>query len=159
MAVPQQIQATLETLKAAFPEKTHSKATLELYYRYLADIPNGTLERTVDELVRTSQWFPRIAEVRQVASRYAGTDNYFEATPRFPDQLAARALQLERDYYHTGVLEEEAWRSLALQFERQGRAHRAAHTRLKLERLLANGSFEQAGEVIEHLGKLSIEQM
>lgn len=92
MAAPQQIQAALETLKNAFPEKTHSRATLELYYRYLADIPAGILARTVDELVRTSQWFPRISEVRHAASRLSGRDEKFESLPSFPDQLAAQAL-------------------------------------------------------------------
>jgi hypothetical protein len=135
MSSPSEILPILETLAAAYPEKAHDKRTLALYLEHLADIPAHWLEAAARRHIDTSNWFPRIAELRRAAAQLAGT-GFFESLPERPvDFLAVQSQALEDAFYAGGELDEAAWRRLAAQFERCDRPHRAAHTLEKLARL------------------------
>jgi hypothetical protein len=137
MSTPDEIIEVLETLALAYPEKANDKRTLALYLEHLADIPAHLLASAARQHINTSNWFPRIAELRSAARKLAGTP-YFESLPERPiDLLAAQAQALEDAFYAHGELDEAAWRKLAAQFERCARPHRAAHTLEKLRRLQA----------------------
>ncbi len=135
MSTPAEIIAVLETLALAYPEKANDRRTLALYLEHLADIPAHWLAAAARRHIQTSNWFPRIAELRAAAARLAGT-GFFESLPERPvDFLAAQAQALEDAFYAGEALDEADWRSLAGQFERCGRPHRAAHALEKLRRL------------------------
>lgn len=58
----------LATLAAAYPAKQLPEPTLELYAEALAEMSEGTGRETVREIIRTSKFFPSIAELLETAS-------------------------------------------------------------------------------------------
>jgi len=135
MATPDQIQKVLETLTLAYPTKTLDKLSLELYFKYLADIPGHILEGAVDQHIRTSNWFPRIAELHRAATRIGGRDDLTNLEPKHSNNLTALAFELEKAFFREGTFNPEEWGTLAERFERAGRPHRAENIRRKLAHL------------------------
>ena len=135
MATPDQIQSVLETLTLAFPTKTLDKLSLELYFKYLANIPGHILEGAVDQHIRASNWFPRIAELHSAAARIGGRDDLTNLEPKHSNNLNALAIELEKAFFREGTFNPKEWGALAERFERAGRPHRAEHTRRKLAQL------------------------
>jgi hypothetical protein len=125
----------LTRLYLAYPEKDHDPATVTLYLDSLADIPAWLLERAVQRHIETSEWFPKISDLRQLAARLAGTCQFEQLAPFPVDRLTAAAQALEDAFFHEGRLDPAEWEQLAGQFERLDRPHRADHTRDKLRRL------------------------
>ena len=137
MADRDQVLDVLTLLSQAYPEKSRSRDTLELYIQNLADIPFRLLEKAIRQHIRVSNWFPRIAELRGAAVNMAGTSVFAHFDHKSEDSLAARAAELERTYYDRGEVDQEAWQNLISQFEQAGRTHRAEYTRGRMERMLS----------------------
>lgn len=127
--------ALLARLYLAYPEKVHDPATVALYLEGLADIPAWLLEKTVQQCIETSAWFPKISELRQLAARLANTRDFAALDPFPVDHLAAEALALEDAFYHTGRLDPDKWERLAWKFNQVDRSYRAEYTLEKLRRL------------------------
>ncbi len=115
--------------------KEHDKNTLEIYLEHLADIPFRLLEQAARRHIQTSNWFPRIAQLRETAGRLAGTHDFANLEPNPEDALVSQAAALESDFYHMGKVDVDSWEQLERGFEHAGRPHRAQHTRTKLQRL------------------------
>jgi len=137
MADSQQIIAVLEALGNAYPRQPISKQTAELYMRFLTDIPGDLLWQVAEHYITTSSYFPRIAELRTLATRLAGTSkfNSLAAPTSSPDTLAYQAQALEDEFYQDRILDPEAWLALAEEFDRLDRPYRADYTRRKLTAL------------------------
>ncbi|MFN2160027.1 MAG: hypothetical protein ACK2U3_05505 [Anaerolineales bacterium] len=138
MASRDQVLDVLTLLSQAYPEKSRSRETLELYVQNLLDIPHRLLEKAALQHIRVSNWFPRIAELRGTAVELAGTTVFPYSQSEKGNSLAARALALERIFYETGQVEKEPWQMLVRQFELVGRTYRAEYTRQRLERFLSS---------------------
>jgi len=133
MSDSHQIIAVLEAFGKAYPRQTISKQTAELYVQFLAEIPIGLLWQVAERHIATSSYFPRIAELRTLATRLAGTSKFSSPAPTAsPDTLAYQVQALEDALYEDQTLDPQAWLALADQFERADRPHRALHTRQKL---------------------------
>jgi hypothetical protein len=127
------ILRVLVILGRAYPNQGISRDGLDIYVQMLADIPVDLLWRAAERHMAESQYFPRISELRSQAARLAGTDRFASLSPTAkPDLLAARAQDLEDDFFEDRTLDERAWLALAEEFERADRPHRALHTRKKL---------------------------
>jgi hypothetical protein len=135
MATPDQIQKVLETLTLAYPIKNLDKLSLELYFKYLADIPGHILEGAADHHIHTSNWFPRIAELHSAAARIGGRDDLTNLEPKHSNNLNSLAIELEKAFFREGAFNPKEWGALAERFERAGRPYRAEYTRQKLAHL------------------------
>jgi len=149
MATPDQIQKVLETLTLAYPIKTLDKLSLELYFKYLADIPGHILEGAADHHIRASNWFPRIAELHNAAGRIGGRDDLTNLEPKHSNNLSALAIELEKSFFREGTFNHKDWIALAERFERAGRPHRAEQIRSKLARLQHADAGLQGSKIIE----------
>lgn len=71
------IKDELLRLLDAYPNFTPRNPTgqLDTYQRHLGDIPDWLLTRAVDAHIRSSKFFPSVAELREHAERIANTDN------------------------------------------------------------------------------------
>jgi hypothetical protein len=58
----------LNDLRAAFPRDQIREETVRVYARELADLDPGDVEAAVRALIRTSQFFPRVSEIREAAA-------------------------------------------------------------------------------------------
>ena len=135
MSTPQQMIPILELLSRAYPEKRLEAATLQVYLENLDDIPPYLLEAAVRAHIQASGWFPRIADLRTLAARLAGTSQ-FDCLPESPvDYMLLEAQALEDAFYRQGRLDPAEWHSLSHRFERCGRHFRASYTLEKLGRL------------------------
>lgn len=131
------IALVLKTLADAYPDKRIERETLQVYLRHLEDIPPELLQQAVEAHIKESIWFPKVAELRQMAAKIAGVRNFETLAPPAVDALAERAQALEDGFYATRRLDAPAWERLAAAFEHAGRPHRAEHARAKLRRLQA----------------------
>jgi hypothetical protein len=123
----------LEMLALAYPDRSPDRQTLQLYLEHLADIPLQLLERAARQHIDSSPWFPRIADLRQLAARLANTSRFDTLPPPATyDVLAAQAEALEQAFYLRGELDEAAWLSVIERFERANRPHRAEWARQRL---------------------------
>lgn len=133
MAQRNQILNLIKTLANAYPEKKLERPTYQLYAEALAEVPPYLLEQAVEEHIRNSAWFPRIAELRQRALQIAGVRS-FEAAPMRPvDNLRRREVELTRRDVEEGGFDTEAWEALAEEFERCGRFYAAQAVRRRIE--------------------------
>ena len=132
MGTPSEILDNLERLTYAYPSQKLERQTLEVYLEKLADIPGYLLERAVDKHIKSSKWFPRVAELRDTATDLAHTQDFSSLPSETVDGLRAEALNLEDSFYRDLYLDEAAWRKLASAFELAGRGHAAGHIRHKL---------------------------
>ena len=135
MANRDQILNVITTLSNAYPEKRHDRNTLEIYLEHLADIPVQLLEQAARRHIQNSNWFPRIAQLREQAARMAGTHDFASLAPNHKDGLVLKAAALEREFYLQGKVDTDSWEQLERGFELAGRDHRAEYTRQKLKRL------------------------
>jgi hypothetical protein len=116
MSTPQEIIPILEQLSLAYPEKRLEAKTLQVYLEHLDDIPPYLLEAAVRAHIQASAWFPRVAELRALAARLAGTSQ-FDTLPERPlDRLLLEAQALEDAFYHQGQLDPTEWHRLAEMF-------------------------------------------
>ena len=135
MTAPQELIPILEELSQAYPEKQLEAETLQVYLDNLDDIPVYVLKAAVRQHIQSSQWFPRVSELRQAAARLAGTSHFESLPPRPIDRLLLEAQALEDAFYHGRTLEPESWQRLANNFASAGRHYAAEYTLEKLERL------------------------
>lgn len=147
------IAEILTLLVQAYPDRHVDQDTLLLYFDSLSDIPLALLEQAARQHIRTSPWFPKIAELRQIAASLArlprdAPDMRAVLPPDHRDPLLARALELEDAYTYRGELDISKWQQLIQEFERANRPHRAEGTRQRLERLQAaeRGEVDQRSE-------------
>ena len=135
MADQAEIAAILKTLLSAYPDHRIEKSTLQVYLDRLADIPAYLLAAAAEAHIEKSNWYPKIAELRQAAARLAGTQD-FSTLPPYPlNRLIAEAIALEDTFFYESRLDPAEWERLALKFERLDRPNRAEYTREKLRRL------------------------
>lgn len=69
--MPPGLAALLADLVDAFPRDAISAQTVRVYARELADVPVDRLAQAVSDLIRTSRYFPRVAEIRERAAELA----------------------------------------------------------------------------------------
>lgn len=134
MATPNEVFAILEELIAAYPEKALSKNTLDMYFSHLQDIPGVTLAAAAREHVRTSPWFPKIAELRQGAAKLAGAvllDNHY-AEGNGHRSLVGAELDLQEAFFHGEELDVAAWEKLIRGYEEEGYNECAEQSRRRL---------------------------
>lgn len=55
-------------LMEAFPRQAIRQGTIQVYHRELSDLPEGPLTAAVRSLIRSSQWFPTIHEIREATA-------------------------------------------------------------------------------------------
>ena len=132
MATKDEVLDIIATLNIAYGKEIDRQRT-ELYIRMLADVPAHVLEAAGERAIQTNKWYPTVAELRDHVESVAGTDVPENVPP--VDSLAATMLELEQQFYNTGELEVELWNSIADQYTRLGREHRAQFAQEKLRRL------------------------
>jgi hypothetical protein len=167
MATTEEVLAVLEVCGRAYPNYPMAKATAEIYVRSLSDIPGGLLRQAAERHIDESIFFPRIAELRGMAARLAGTPRFnslarepnqdlgvLRQTPRSEtDELAYQAQALEEAFTEERRLDPAGWLALAEAFELAGRSHRAEYTRGKLAGLQAVLEQEQTAEQASGVGE------
>ena len=77
------IKDEITKLLDAFPNFSprNLKGTITTYSAALSDIPEWLLSRAVDEHIKTSKFFPAIAELRQLSERLSNTRDLEHAQP------------------------------------------------------------------------------
>lgn len=81
-------------LVRAYPGKAIHGDTVRVYVRELSDVPPAILEEAVRALIRTSEWFPSVAAIRQaVAERTLALPSEAEALA----QVSARSRWARQD--------------------------------------------------------------
>lgn len=103
----------LGKLTAAFPTDLPSK-TIKIYEDYLVDIPNEDLKIAVEEIIANNKFFPKVAEIREMASQIQLRR---QGIPSAADAWAEVARQMrEKGYYNapewSHPLIEEAMRAV-----------------------------------------------
>jgi hypothetical protein len=130
-----EILAILDRLNHAYPDKRRDKRTMKVYLDELSDIPAELLHQAASQHIRTSPYFPRIADLRLIAHQLAGTANFASLASPAVDYLDLQAFQLHTAYFQHGVLDPQAWQRLLRQFENVGRSCRAEELRRQLEHI------------------------
>ena len=137
MASPDEILLVLEEMAGAYPEKALTRETLELYLQSLGDIPGGVLHAAARQHIRNSAWFPKIAELRQIALRLAGVVRFEEMSEHALNQELRRLYALERDlmaaFAEGEDLDQAAWRKLIGDYETIGALECAERSMGRLE--------------------------
>jgi hypothetical protein len=119
-------------ISRAYPDKSRKKDTLLLYQRFLSDIPPYILQEAADRHIRSSSWFPSIAELRAISANIANLPpgGSFASVPfESTNLLRAERIELERLFYHEGEFDEARWLSLIRQLENLDRPFAAAEAR------------------------------
>jgi ribonuclease BN (tRNA processing enzyme) len=135
MAASKTILAALKRLSLVNPGRPLSSEAAQLYHDHLLDLPDWLLEQSIDRLLESSLFFPKIAEIRQTAAQIAGTTRFDQLPLEQIDRLAAEAQRLEDLFFQTGQLDPAAWQRLSEAFASADRPHRAEYTLEKLRRL------------------------
>jgi hypothetical protein len=141
-----EILAVLDRLLHAYPEKRLEKPTLKVYLEELADIPPQLLEQAASQHIRSSPYFPRIAELRQISHQLSGIANFNALAFPPTDHLDLQAFQLHHAFFTLGEFEDHVWQSLIKQFENVGRHYRAEELRQHLSHLRQVHTARQAGK-------------
>jgi len=68
MAERRLILKALKILEAAYPHRDNQEATIAMYVHYLSDLPPDALARAITQHIRTSKYFPSVAELRQLVA-------------------------------------------------------------------------------------------
>lgn len=124
------IAEVMALLATAFPSQrrsdTETEAKLELYLRGLRDVPYDALKLGCESLLKSQNWFPTIAEMRQAAAPH------FE--PRRQALFACRALILrhERDYQEPEV-EKTDWTQIEVEEANADFRRAGVRTRFRLD--------------------------
>ncbi len=138
--------AILKRVASAFPEKNITNSTLRVYQEELADIPIELLDKAASQIIRTSSWFPRVAELRTTAQQLSGAVNFSNLPDPGFDSLNLEASKLENDYFKHQKFDANAWDHLAAQLDRQGRYYQADELRRKSQHIHENQLAHQKGE-------------
>lgn len=69
MAAPETVAKCIITLVIAYPDANVPIETQRVYKEALADIPDEALKLATTQIIATSKWFPKIAELREAAAR------------------------------------------------------------------------------------------
>jgi pterin-4a-carbinolamine dehydratase len=77
------VKTEISRLLDAYPNFTprNAKGTIDTYVMHLSDIPEWLLSQAVDEHIKTSKFFPSVAELRDLAKRLANTADIEHAHP------------------------------------------------------------------------------
>lgn len=85
--MPLSLPSLVSDLADAFPREKIPPNTVAVYIRELSDLPLDELAEAVSDVIRTDQWFPRVADLRQrVAERRLALPSEAEAL----EQISAR---------------------------------------------------------------------
>jgi hypothetical protein len=136
----------LKHISNAYPDKPMDEDTMKVYLEELADIPISLIQRAASQHIRSSAYFPRISDLRQIAQQLAGTALFCSIPAPGVDYLGLQAQQIEDDYFHHGEFDINKWEKLADQLERVERPHRAAELREKAHHIQESQSAHQRGE-------------
>jgi len=81
VATKETIAKAMRLLFANWPDQQRGKATTELYYQMLRDLPDATIEAAVRQRIASENpFFPRVGELRQLAIDIAsGADSVLPA--------------------------------------------------------------------------------
>jgi hypothetical protein len=119
----------------AYLDKRLDKHTLKIYIEELADIPPQLLQQAASQHIRTSPYFPRIADLRQVAHQISGAANFSSQAPAAIDYLHLQAFEFYNALFKPGEYEEQTWQNLIKQFEKVGRFCCAEELRQQLSHI------------------------
>lgn len=128
MADLEQALEILERLALAYPERRLERSTLRVYCEHLAEIPPDLLRRAADQHINTSNFFPRIAELRLIAQQIAGVTDFRCVAPSLDEQLDAlfaTRQKLEQAFYFEDELDPAAWQALSRAYAHLGRTFAA----------------------------------
>lgn len=140
------LRTVLKRLASAYPEKRLDSHSLQVYLDELADIPPALLLQAARRHIRSSVFFPRIAELRRIAEQLSGEANFASLAPPGTDYLELQAAQLDADYFHRDLLSLPAWQQLIRQLDNLGRTCRADELRLRLHHLQQLHAAHQQGD-------------
>jgi hypothetical protein len=140
------ILSILQRISHAFPDKPLDESTLKVYVDELADIPVMLLERAARRHIRTSSFFPRISELRQVADQIARLIVDSPASSLGESYLTLEAYLLEADYFQHAEFDMNKWEKLAELLEQANRPHRAAEVRENASHIQEREAAFQRGE-------------
>lgn len=91
MASKTTVVKAIAALSVYFPEREITKAVHEAYHLALSDLTDEQLERAVVEAARTLKWFPKVAELREIAAgqavQCAGVTTAAEAIEKIYEQI------------------------------------------------------------------------
>lgn len=73
-----QVREALLSMRAAFPQREVPVSTLALYSRQLVDLDPAAVVDAIERLIRTSRFFPTIAEIREAAVAGGPTEGLAE---------------------------------------------------------------------------------
>lgn len=79
----------LKRLSEAYPGLKGEKGMIEAYLENLRDVPAWLLKKAVKKQTKSSQWFPKVAELRQTAAALAGTSNFISPRTTAAPQAVA----------------------------------------------------------------------
>jgi len=71
----------LKTLTDAYSSQRVEADTLQVYLDNLKDIPAWLLELVVARHLRTSAWFPKVSELREIAEQMTGARDFSGLDP------------------------------------------------------------------------------
>lgn len=69
MAAPETVAKCIVTMVMAYPDANVPIETQRVYKEALADIPDEALKLATTQIIATSKWFPKIAELREAAAQ------------------------------------------------------------------------------------------
>jgi hypothetical protein len=136
VATPAEILTTLKTLTDAYPGQHIKKSALQVYLDNLADLPAWLLDQAARRHLRSSAWFPKISELRDIAALIAGSHDFAGLEAPTPDLLYRESRRLEEAFYCKGHFDRHEWDRLAVRYDQAGRTDAAEACRQKLAVLL-----------------------
>lgn len=110
-------------LSGAFPERKIDEKLINAYISGLDDLTPSSMVAAGKQLIRTSKYFPRVAEIRAAARAAVGDVSGF-------DNLMADYQEIVDNLYH----EPDIYRDMADRFTRAGRLCMAESVRLRADR-------------------------
>lgn len=115
---PSETSTVLAMIRGSYPRQKISKDAMRAYSLMLGDLDFGAVKRAVVEHVASSEWFPSIAELRQLATESQS------AAPDFDEAWALVTAEIRRigsygtpEFEHPAVASAVAavgWRQLCL---------------------------------------------
>jgi len=78
------VKNEIARLLDAYPSFTprNAKGTIDTYTAHLSDIPDWLLAAAVEEHIRTSRFFPSVAELREASKRISNSKDMQHATQK-----------------------------------------------------------------------------
>jgi hypothetical protein len=126
----------LKSLTSYYAGQNIERDALQIYLDNLTDVPAWLLAQAARRHIQASTWFPKVAELRQLAAQIAGTHDFTLLEDLPPDLLYRESRRLEDAFYCQGHFDRQEWDRLAIRYDQAGRTDAAEACRQKLDALL-----------------------